>query len=364
MVDTAAVPNPLRSSCHNCPSFPFTLSQTTQSGLSIMTEEPTTPPTRSDQTVRLSDHPFQSLLPTEVNVDRPAITVDEAYEIYQKVRDGQYCYPEDTPRSPTDTPFQGAQGAVTMYTQTPHHYHDQLGYTEQQFDKHMLDHLEVHFEGGSVFGERIHIQTTGKEDDLTATKVTIFYALGPDGIGCEWNAGIGLRPIRLTATHATDNSGTFRPVSYEITPVKIEEKDRSCLSRPQDFVSVTPETCPITSLLCPDYVGSHYYPVERTYRNESQGKDVHQPLVLCWTDTDGPRGDSPPGRIHLLPADIGKEVEEAVNTTGFSWDNSFQYRCPPRKPVSQAPPRSLSLLAAWAGEPGCGSHRRVPSFAF
>jgi len=165
----------------------------------------TTPSASSDQAAPSSEYNFQPLLPAEVNVDRQAITANEAHEICKKVRDGAYYWPDGTPRSSTPTPVQAAHGTMIMYTQTPHDYHDKLGPVEKQFDGGKLDHLEAHFENGSVFGERQHIQTTGTGDDLTATRVPIFYALRPDGIGCEWNLGIGCRPMKIKSIATEPN---------------------------------------------------------------------------------------------------------------------------------------------------------------
>jgi hypothetical protein len=338
LVDRTAVPNPLCPSSHNRPSIPSTLRQTTVSRLPIMTEGPTTPSGSSDQTAPSSKYHFQSLLSAEVNVNRPAITMNEAYEIRKKVDDGAYYWPDGTPRSPTTTPVQAAHGTVIMYTQTPHDYHDKLGPVEMGFDHGMLDDLEAHFKDGSVFGERKHIQTTGTGDDLTATKVTIFYALGPGGTGGEWNLGIGFRPIESIARDATDPTGTFRPVSYVLTPVKIPESDRPGLARMHDFVSDTPANRPITSLRS-GQVGSGYYPDTRTYHDQSQGGDDQQKLVECCIDSISPQGDPLPGRTYLMPADIDEEVKRALeNTTSFIWNDSFVRR--PRRPVSPAPTRS------------------------
>ena len=305
-----------------------------------MTESPTTPSGSSDRTAPPSKCNFQSLLPAEVNVDdsRTAISVEEAYEVYKKVRNGASYWPDGTPRSPTTTPVQAAHGTVIMYTQTPHEYHDKLGPVEKQFDHGMLDHLEAHFKDGSVFGERKHIQTTGTGDDLTATKVTIFYALGPGGKGSEWNLGIGFRPIERIATDATDPIGSFRPVSYMLTPVKIPESDRPGLARMHDFVSDTSANRPITSLRS-GQVGSGYYPVRRTYHDQSRRGDDQQNFVECCIDTISPQGDPLPGWTYLMPADIDKKVKEALeNTTSFIRNDSFaKWR---RRPVSPAPTRS------------------------
>jgi hypothetical protein len=336
LVDRTAVPNPLCPSSHNRPSIPSTLRQTTVSRLPIMTEGPTTPSGSSDQTAPSSKYHFQSLLSAEVNVDCPAITVEEAYEIYKKVRNTHW--PEDLHRYPSPTPYQTADGTTIIYTETPHAYHDQLGLTEQGFDNKILGHLEAHFPDGKVFGERDHIQTTGKGDDFTATKVRIFYALHA-GIGCEWNDGIGFRPIK--ATPATDTSDTFEPVSYKITPVKIPESDRPGLAKMHDFVSDTSANRPITSLRS-GQVGSGYYPVTRTYHDQSQGGDDQQKLVECCIDTISPQGDPLPGRTYLMPADIDKKVKEALeNTTSFVWNDSSSYRSQP--PAIPAPiPLSIS----------------------
>jgi hypothetical protein len=175
-----------------------------------MNEELTTPSASSDQTSP-SKYKFQPFLPTEVNIDRPAITLEDAYQVYQKVGDGVYCYPEDTPRSPTVTPFQGAQGTVIMYTRTPHGYHDQLGPTAKGFDKHTLDHLEAHFEDGSVFGERMHIQTTGGG---TAEIVTVFTLFAPmvSAVNGMPESDVGrsnrLRHLRQTVAALSDQSLT------------------------------------------------------------------------------------------------------------------------------------------------------------
>jgi hypothetical protein len=341
LVDRTAVPNPSCPSSHNRPSIPSTLRQATVSRLPIMTEGPTTPSGSGDQTATSSKYHFQSLLSAEVNVNRPAITMNEAYEIRKKVDDGAYYWPDGTPRSPTTTPVQAAHGTVIMYTQTPHDYHDKLGPVEMGFDHGMLDHLEAHFKDGSVFGERKHIQTTGTGDDLTATKVTIFYALGPGGTGGEWNLGIGFRPIESIARDATDPTGTFRPVSYVLTPVKIPESDRPGLARMHGFVSDTSANRPITSLRS-GQVGSGYYPVTRTYHDQSRGGDDQQKLVKCCIDTISPQGEPLPGRTYLMPADIDKKVKEALeNTTSFVRNDSLPYR--PQPPAIPAPiPSSIS----------------------
>ena len=296
-----------------------------------MNDELTTPSAGSDEAAPSSEYNFQSLLLAEVNVDRADITMDQAYEIYKEVRHTHW--PKDSRIYPSPTPYQTADGTTILYNETPHAYHDLLGLTEQGFDKNILSHYEAHFPDGRVFGERDHIQTTGKGDDLTATKIRIFYAFRPDGeTGCEWNAGIGFRPIRSIAPPATDTSGTPVPVSYELTPVAIAEEDRSCLSKPQDFVSDTCADRPITSLICPSQVGCRHYPLERTWHDQS---DVRQNLVMCWTPTSRSQGAAPGGKLHLIPANIDEEVKKVKNTTSFIWKNSWEYR--PQRPVSPAP---------------------------
>jgi hypothetical protein len=138
-------------------------------------------------------------------------------------------------------------------------------------------------------------------------------------------------------TDATDPTGTFRPVSYELTPVVIPEEDRAALARMHDFVSDTSAKRPITSLRS-GQVGSGCYPVKRTYHDQSRGGDDRQKLVECWIDTISPQGDQLPGRTYLMPAEIDTEVKEALkNATCFISNDSFGR---PRRPASPAPTRS------------------------
>ena len=289
-----------------------------------MTDLPTTRSASSYATAPPSVYAFQPLLPSEVNVDGPAITEAEAYEQRKNVNDGPYGFPDEFPRSPTAQPLEMTNGTTMMYIETPHSYHGKLDEPECFWDDGKNQQREVHYPDGSVFGDREHIQTTGEGDESKATRIILSYALRPDGVGCEWNDRIGFRPIRSTATRETDPTGTFKPVSYEITPVTVEEWDRPLLSIPQTPTSDTDDGRPIGSETCDD--GSPT--VMRTYLGQNPGGEDVQELVRCQIDRKRyPNDKLPHRRVYHIPAD----ASDVRNTTGFFCDNSRSNRRPTQR---------------------------------